>query len=72
LGSISSPPPPPPPSAFNHCSIVVGNGSILPVTSVGDLVLPEPFYLNDVLVAPDLVQILLSIRLWSLTPLVYL
>jgi hypothetical protein len=37
-------------------------GFILPVTSVGDSVLPEPFYLNDVLVTPDLVQSLLSIR----------
>jgi hypothetical protein len=31
-------------------------------TSVGDAVLPGPFYLNDVLVAPDLVQSLLSVR----------
>jgi hypothetical protein len=43
-------------------SIIVGNGSILPVTSVGDSLLPGPFYLNDVLVAPDLVQSLLSVR----------
>jgi hypothetical protein len=42
-------------------SIVVGNGSVLPVTLVGDSVLPGPFYLNDVLVAPDLVQSLLSV-----------
>jgi hypothetical protein len=28
---------------------------VLPVTSIGDSVLPGPFYLNDVLVAPDLV-----------------
>jgi hypothetical protein len=54
-GSISSPCP-------LRLSIIVGNGSILPVTSVGYSVLPEPFYLNDVLVAPDLVQSLLSVR----------
>jgi hypothetical protein len=58
-GSISSPCPP---SAFHPHSIIIGNGSILPVTSVGDSVLPRPFYLNDVLVALFLVQSLLSIR----------
>jgi hypothetical protein len=42
-------------------SIVVGNGSILPVTSVGDMVLPSPFYLNNILVAPDIIRNLLSI-----------
>jgi hypothetical protein len=50
-GSISSPHPP---LAFHPCSIIVGNGSILPITSLGDSVLPGPFYLNDVLVALDL------------------
>jgi hypothetical protein len=44
-----------PPSLAHPSSIVVGNSSILPVTSVGGSVLPGPFYLNDVLVAPDLV-----------------
>jgi hypothetical protein len=43
-------------------SIIVGNSFILPVTSVGDLVLPGPFYLNDVLVTPELVQSLLTVR----------
>jgi hypothetical protein len=57
--SISSPRPP---SASHPHSLIIGNGSILPVTSVGDSVLPRPFYLNDVLVALDLVQSLLSIR----------
>jgi hypothetical protein len=42
--------------------IVVDNGSVLPVTSVGDSVLPGPFHLNDVLVAPDLVQSLLFVH----------
>jgi hypothetical protein len=61
LGSISSPPP----LAFHPHSIIVGNGSILPVTSVGDSVLPGPLYLNDVLVAPDLVQSLLFVRCFT-------
>jgi hypothetical protein len=42
--------------------IIVGNDSTLPVASVGDLVIPGPFYLNKILLAPDIVQILLSIR----------
>jgi hypothetical protein len=36
-------------------SIVVGNGSTLPVTSVADSVIFGPFYLNDILLAPDIV-----------------
>jgi hypothetical protein len=51
-----------PPSLAHPSSIVVRNGSVLPVTSVGDSVLPGPFYFNDVLVAPDLVQCLLFVR----------
>jgi hypothetical protein len=43
-------------------SIVVGNGSSLLITSVGDPVLPGPFYLNNILLAPDMVQSLLSVR----------
>jgi hypothetical protein len=43
-------------------SIVVGNGSTLPVTSVGDSVIFGPFYLNNILLAPDIVQNLLFIR----------
>jgi hypothetical protein len=46
-------------------SIVVGNGSTLPITSVGDSVLPEPFYLNNILLAPDLVQSLLFVRCFT-------
>jgi hypothetical protein len=44
-----------PPFGFPSHSVVVGNCSVLPVTSIGDLVLHGPFYLNDILVAPDLV-----------------
>jgi hypothetical protein len=43
-------------------SIIVGNGSTLSITSVGDSVLPGPFYLNNILLAPDVVQSLLSVR----------
>jgi hypothetical protein len=42
-------------------SIIVCNGSSLPITSVGDSVLPEQFYLHNILLAPDIVQSLLSI-----------
>jgi hypothetical protein len=49
-------------ASSNPSSIVVGNDSSLPITSVGDLVLPRPFYLNNILIAPDMVQSLLSVR----------
>jgi hypothetical protein len=49
-------------NSSNPSSIIVGNGSSLPVTSVGDSVLLGPFYLNNVLLAPDMVQSLFSIR----------
>jgi hypothetical protein len=42
--------------------IVVDNGSVLPVTSIDDSVLPGPFHLSDVLVAPDLIQSLLFVH----------
>jgi hypothetical protein len=53
---------PKPPSLAHPSSIIVSNGSVLSVTSVGDSVLPRPFYLNDVPVAPYLVQSLISVR----------
>jgi hypothetical protein len=53
-------------SLAHPSSFVVGNGSVLPVTSVGNSVLPRPFYLNDVLVASDLVQSLLSVRCFTI------
>jgi hypothetical protein len=43
-------------------SIIIGNGSALLVTSIGDLALPSSFYLNNVLVTPDIIQNLLSIH----------
>jgi hypothetical protein len=51
-----------PPHINDPSSIIVGNGSSLPVTSVGDTALPSPFYLNNVLVTPDSIQNLLSIH----------
>jgi hypothetical protein len=50
------------PPSTHPPSIIVGNGSILPVTSVCDSVLPRPFYLNEILVAPNLAQNLLFVR----------
>jgi hypothetical protein len=57
IRSSTSPPHPSLPS-----SIVVGNGSALPVTSVGAAVLPGPFRLTNVLVAPNIIQNLLYVR----------
>jgi hypothetical protein len=51
-----------PSTSTDPSSIVVGNGSALPVTSVGDSALPGLFYLNNVLVTPDIIQNLLSVH----------
>jgi hypothetical protein len=48
-------------AAAAAAGVVVAASGVI-ATSVGDSVLLGPFYLNDVLVAPDLVQSLLSIR----------
>jgi hypothetical protein len=74
--------------SFNPSSIVVGNDYSLPITSIDDSIFPGPFYLNNILVAPDIVQSLLSIHhfttdgsslpitsigtLWNLTHLICL
>jgi hypothetical protein len=49
-----------PPTSTDPSSIVIGNGSALPITSVGDSTLLSPFYLNNVLVTHDIIQNLLS------------
>jgi hypothetical protein len=49
-------------NSSNPSSIIVANGPSLPITSVGDSVLPGPFYLNNVLLALDMVQSFLFIR----------
>jgi hypothetical protein len=59
IGNISNPRPL---NSASHSSIIVGNGFTLPVTSVGDSIIPEPFYLNNILLAPDIVQNLLSVH----------
>jgi hypothetical protein len=51
-----------PPTSTDPSSIIVGNKSALPVTSVGDSTLPNPFYLNNVLVTPDIIQNLLCVH----------
>jgi len=43
-------------------SIVVGNGSLLPVTSTGAALLPGSLRLNNVLVSPSLIKNLISVR----------
>jgi hypothetical protein len=51
-----------PPTSTDPSSIIVGNGSTLSVTSVGDSALPGLFYLNNVFITPDIIQNLLSVR----------
>jgi hypothetical protein len=51
------------PSHINDpSSIIMGNDSSLPVTSVGDMALHSPFYLNNIFVTPDIIQNLLSVH----------
>jgi hypothetical protein len=49
-------------ASSNPLFIVVGNGSSISITSVGDSFLLGPFYLNNILLAPNMVQSLLSVR----------
>ena len=49
-----------PPHPSCPSSIMVGDGSCLPVTAVGSA--PDPFRLTNVLVAPQMIHNLLSIR----------
>jgi hypothetical protein len=44
-----------PPTFIDPSSIIVGNKSALLITIVGDLALLRPFYLNNVLVTPDII-----------------
>jgi hypothetical protein len=50
-----------PPTSTDPSFIIVGNGSALWVTSVGDSALLDPFYLNNVLVTLDIIQNCLSV-----------
>jgi hypothetical protein len=51
-----------PPTFIDPSFIIVGNGLALPVTSVGGSALPGPFYLNNVIVTPDIIQNHLSVH----------
>jgi hypothetical protein len=63
-----------PPLPTDPSSIIVGNRSSLPVTSIGNTTFPDPFYLYNVLVTPNIIQNILSVHgvLWSLTPMAFL
>ncbi|XP_071695713.1 uncharacterized protein [Rutidosis leptorrhynchoides] len=53
---------------FNHCmypSVAVGDGNLIPVTNTGHSVLPNPnrpLHLSNVLVTPNIVKNLISVR----------
>jgi hypothetical protein len=51
-----------PPLPTDPSSIVVGNESSLLVTSVGNTTFPGPFSLHNVLVTPNIIQNLISVR----------
>jgi hypothetical protein len=51
-----------PPTFTDPSSIIVGNGSAFPVTSVGDSTIFGLFYLNNVPITPDIIQNLLSVH----------
>jgi hypothetical protein len=54
-----------PPSSSNPTSIVVGNGSLLPVTSTGHTLftaLDRPLHLCHVLVSPNIIKNLFSVH----------
>ena len=55
-----------PPSPSCPSSIIVGDGSAHPVTSVGDSILPGSFRLHNVLVAPNIIHNLLSVRQFTI------
>jgi hypothetical protein len=50
------------PSSSFPSSIIVGSGATLPVVGTGYSTLPGPCHLNNVLLAPDIIKNLLSIR----------
>jgi hypothetical protein len=53
------------PSSSFPSSIIVGNGATLPIVGTDYSTVPGPFRLNNVLVAPDIIQNLLSV--WQFT-----
>jgi hypothetical protein len=51
------------PTNLNSRSIIVGDGSLMPIYSVGSTTLaPHPFRLNHVLVSPAIIKSLISVR----------
>jgi hypothetical protein len=61
------------PNYSTPTSIVVGNGSLLPVTSTGHTYFPStsrPLYLYDVLVSHDIIKNLISVRRFTTDSLV--
>jgi hypothetical protein len=57
------------PSFFTPSNIVVGNGSLLPVTHTGSVTFPAacgPLHLNNVLVSPHLIKNLISVRQFTI------
>ena len=50
------------PGSSTPSSIVVGNGSLLPVIGTGSTDLSHSFRLNNVLVSPQLIKNLISVR----------
>ena len=55
-----------PPCSSYPSSVIVGNGSTLPVTSIGHTVLPGALHLNNVLVAPHIIKNLISVRQFTI------
>jgi hypothetical protein len=51
-----------PPHPSLPSSIVISDESVIPITSVGDAVLPGPFCLRNVLVTPNIIQSILCVR----------
>ena len=54
------------PSSHSSSSIIVGNGNLLPVVSTGSTVLPHNLHLNKVLVSPNLIKNLISVRQFTI------
>jgi hypothetical protein len=62
FGILSSPHPP---SLFGPSSIIVGNGALLPITSIGSYLFPalhRPLVLNNVLVSPSIIKNLIFVH----------
>ena len=50
------------PQSSSPSSIIVGNGSLVPVISTGSTTLPGSFQLHNILVSPGLIKNLISVR----------